>query len=204
MTGETSTEHADLQVLLQMYQTARDLVATKESALQQVLAWGAALLLGSTLAVLGVIEAGKDVLPWAQQTEWALLVVVSTAIAFQYAGESANLARLGAYAHRIECSIGERTALGDIPLYEHWSRNTRHWVQQQLGISGLAWIILVIGLQAIPFIFATARTEFWPLLLGIGVLISVVAPAAYGLSSNHRYEKELAQDDERAAKARSV
>jgi hypothetical protein len=158
------------------------------------------LLLGATLVVLGIIESGKDALPWAQQAEWVLLVLVTTATTFQYAGELANLARLGAYAHRMESVIDERTKAGGepvggrIPSYEHWSKDTQHWIQHQFVISAIAWVLIGVGAQGVPFLFASPRVEYWPLLMITGFAVSVVAPALYGWRSNVMYEKAVAAE----------
>lgn len=183
----------DLQVLSQMYQTARELVATKEQALQAVLAWGAALLIGATVVVQNATAASGGGVWWMPVFAWALLVVVSAATAFQYAGESANLARLGAYAHRIEAVISTHSAVDGIPLYEHWSKDTQHWIQQQLGFSGAAWALLVVAIQGTPFIFgsASARFGYWPILWVVGAVVSLVVPGIYGWHSSVRYDRAM-------------
>jgi hypothetical protein len=196
----------DLRVLLQMYQTARELVTTKEQALQQVLAWGAALLIGATVVVPNIIGASKSA-PWAPIPAWALLVLVSAATTFQYAGESANLARLGAYAHRIEAVINGHASVAGIPLYEHWSKDTQHWVRHQLGASGAAWALLGVGAQGTPFLFArsSGNAAYWVLLWVVGIIVSVVVPLLYGLRSAKQYEFAMqAKGWEEAALARKV
>ncbi len=183
----------ELQVLSQTYQTARALVVAKEQALQSVLNWGAVLLGGATALVLGAERVSGGAVAWPPLLGWVVLVLVSAATAYQYAGESANLARLGAYAHRIEEAMRGAAGSKRVPLYEHWSKDTQHWIQVQFSFSAAGWALLVIALQAAPFWGDSAReVPLWPLYWAAGVLFSLVVPGLLGWHSSVQYDRAVA------------